>query len=159
MDLFPRFNRSFPAQDTAVCNEKPSGLTMEAGGAMNGLLWIAQLILAGVFGVTGATKLFAYEKLVKTLESRSKSGRTGMSRGQAAAIGLLEIAGAVGVLTPAGIVSASLPVHLFILLAACGLALLMVAAGIYHLRRQESAAPAVSLFLLAVFVIFGRWPR
>jgi hypothetical protein len=35
----------------------------------------------------------------------------------------------------------------------------MVAAGIYHLRRQESAAPAVSLFLLAVFVVFGRWPR
>jgi hypothetical protein len=35
----------------------------------------------------------------------------------------------------------------------------MVAAGIYHLRRQESAAPNVALFLLAVFVIFGRWPR
>ncbi|MGD0790086.1 MAG: DoxX family protein, partial [Terracidiphilus sp.] len=135
------------------------GRTIEAGGAMNGLLWIAQMILAGVFAFTGASKLFAYEKLVKTLESRSKSGRRGMSRGQATVIGLLELAGAVGVLTPAGIVSASLPVHLFILLAAGGLALLMVAAGIYHLRRQESAAPAVSLFLLAVLVIFGRWPR
>jgi len=62
-------------------------------------------------------------------------------------------------LTPADIVSAGLQSHLFILLAAGGLALLMVAAGIYHLRRQESAAPAVSLFLLAVFVVFGRWPR
>ncbi len=126
---------------------------------MNGLLWIAQLVLAGVFLVTGFTKLFAYEKLVKKLEDRSTSGRIGMSRGQAAAIGLLEIAGGVGVLSPAGFVSANLPAHLFILLAAGGLALLMVAAGIYHLRRQESAAPAVSLFLLAVFVIFGRWPR
>jgi hypothetical protein len=126
---------------------------------MNGLLWIAQLVLAGVFLFTGSTKLFVYEKLVKTLESRSKSGRIGMSRGQAAMIGLLEIAGGVGILTPADIVSAGLQSHLFILLAAGGLALLMVAAGIYHLRRQESAAPAVSLFLLAVFVVFGRWPR
>ena len=108
---------------------------------MNGLLWIAQLVLAGVFLFTGSTKLFVYEKLVKTLESRSKSGRIGMSRGQAAMIGLLEIAGGVGILTPADIVSAGLQSHLFILLAAGGLALLMVAAGIYHLRRQESAAP------------------
>jgi uncharacterized membrane protein YphA (DoxX/SURF4 family) len=122
---------------------------------MNGLLWIAQLVLAGVFLVTGFTKLFAYEKLVKKLEDRSKSGRIGISRGQAGMIGLLEIAGGVGVLTPAELV----PAHLLIRLAASGLALLMVAAGIYHLRRQESAAPAVSLFLLAVFVVFGRWPR
>jgi hypothetical protein len=43
--------------------------------------------------------------------------------------------------------------------AAAGLALIMVLAGIYHLRRQEEAAPAVSLFLLALFVIVGRWPR
>ena len=126
---------------------------------MNALFWIAQILLAGVFLSTGVTKLFAYEKLVKSLEDRSKSGRIGMSRGQAALIGLLEIAGGVGILTPADIVSAGLQSHLFILLAAGGLALLMVAAGIYHLRRQESAAPAVSLFLLAVFVVFGRWPR
>ena len=122
---------------------------------MNGLLWIAQLVLAGVFSFTGATKLFAYEKLVKTLQSRSKGKPIGMSSGQAAVIGLLEIAGAVGVVTPAELIHG----HLFVRLAAGGLALLMVAAGIYHLRRQESAAPAVSLFLLAVFVILGRWPR
>ena len=121
---------------------------------MNGLLWIAQMILAGVFAFTGASKLFAYERLVKTLESRSKSGRTGMSRGQAAAIGLLEIAGALGVLTPAALV----PAHLAVRLSAGGLALLMVAAGIYHLRRQEPAAHVVALFLLALFVIVGRWP-
>jgi uncharacterized membrane protein YphA (DoxX/SURF4 family) len=122
---------------------------------MNGLLWIAQILLAGVFLSSGVTKLFAYEKLVKSLEDRSKSGRIGMSRGQAALIGLLEIAGALGVLTPTALV----PDHLLVRLAAGGLALLMVAAGIYHLRRQESVAPSVALFLLAVFVIFGRWPR
>jgi uncharacterized membrane protein YphA (DoxX/SURF4 family) len=122
---------------------------------MNGLLWIAQILLAGVFLVTGATKLLSYEKLVKRLEARSKGRPIGMSLGQAALIGVLEIAGAVGVLTPASLV----PAHLIVRLAAAGLALLMVGAGIYHLRRDESAAPAVSMFLLALFVIVGRWPR
>jgi len=49
--------------------------------------------------------------------------------------------------------------HLLVRIGAAGLALIMVLAGIYHLRRQEEAAPAVTLFLLAVFVIFERWPR
>jgi hypothetical protein len=52
-----------------------------------------------------------------------------------------------------------MPDHLLIRMAAAGLALIMVGAGIYHLRRQDSAAPAVSLFLLALFIIVGRWPR
>jgi uncharacterized membrane protein YphA (DoxX/SURF4 family) len=122
---------------------------------MNGLLWIAQIILAGVFLFTGASKLLAYEKLVKAVEARSKVGNIGMSRVQAAIIGLVEIIGAVGVVVPVDL----WPPYVLLRLAAGGLALLMVAAGIYHLRRQESAAPAVSLFLLALFVIVGRWPR
>jgi hypothetical protein len=68
---------------------------------------------------------------------------------------LAEIAGALGVLTPPELS----PAHLLVRVAAAGLALIMVLAGIYHLRRQEEAAPAVSLFLLALFVIVGRWPR
>jgi hypothetical protein len=51
------------------------------------------------------------------------------------------------------------PPYILLRLATAGLALLMVAAGIYHMRRQESAAPSVALFLLALFVIVGRWPR
>ncbi len=122
---------------------------------MNGLLWIAQIILACVFLFTGTSKLLAYEKLVKAVEARSKGGRIGMSRVQAAIIGLVEIIGAVGVVVPVDL----WPPYVLLRLAAGGLALLMVAAGIYHLRRQESAAPAVTLFLLALFVIVGRWPR
>ncbi len=122
---------------------------------MNGLLWIAQIILAGVFLFTGASKLLAYEKLVKALEARSKGGRIGMSRAQAALVGLAEIAGGLGVVMPVDI----WPPYIFVRLAAGGLALLMVAAGIYHLRREEPAAPTVALFLLALFVIVGRWPR
>lgn len=122
---------------------------------MNGLLWIAQILLAGVFLVTGATKLFAYENLVKRLETRSMGRPTGMSRGQAALIGLTEIAGALGVIVP---IHFAIP-HLLVLLSAAGLALLMVGAGIYHLHRQEPAAHVVAIFLLALFVIVGRWPR
>jgi hypothetical protein len=144
-----------PEETPAVCNEEPGKQAREAGGAMNGLLWIAQILLAGVFLFTGVTKLFAFERLVKTLVGRSKGGQIGMSRGQAALLGLAEIAGALGVLTPAAL----LPAHLLVRLAAGGLALVMIAAGVYHLRREESAAPNMSLFLLAVFVIYGRWPR
>jgi uncharacterized membrane protein YphA (DoxX/SURF4 family) len=122
---------------------------------MNGLLWIAQILLAGVFLFTGTGKLFAYKRVIGAVEARSKGLPVGISRGLAAFIGLAEIAGALGVLTPASLV----PGHLLVRLAAGGLALIMVLAGIYHLRRQEEAAPAVSLFLLALFVIFGRWPH
>src|ERR1035437_9221168 len=122
---------------------------------MNGLLWIAQLILAGGFLFTGAGKLFAYERVMGAVEARSKGRPAAISRGLAAFIGLAEIAGALGVGTPAALG----PGHLLVRLAAAGLALIMVLAGIYHLRRQEPAAPAVTLFLLALFVIVGRWPR
>jgi uncharacterized membrane protein YphA (DoxX/SURF4 family) len=122
---------------------------------MNILLWIAQILLAAIFLVTGFTKVFAYNKLIDTVEARMKGGAAGISRGLASFIGLAEIAGALGVLTPAALV----PAHLVVRLAAAGLALIMVLAGIYHLRREEPAAPTVALFLLALFVIVGRWPR
>ena len=122
---------------------------------MNTLLWVAQIILAGVFLFTGFSKIFAYGQVVKVVEARSKAGRIRLSRGQAVVVGLLEIAGAVGVLVPMDV----WPPYVFLRLAATGLGLLMVAAAIYHVRRQESAAPSITLFLLALFVIVGRWPR
>ncbi len=122
---------------------------------MNGLLWIAQILLAGVFFFTGVSKILAYDELVKAVEAKSKGGKIGMSRLQAAIVGVAELVGAVGVVIPVDL----WPPYVLLRLAAAGLALLMVAAGIYHLRRQESAAPSVALFLLALFVIVGRWPR
>jgi hypothetical protein len=122
---------------------------------MNTLLWIAQVLLAAIFLFTAATKLFAYEKLVDTVEARMKGGAAGISRGLAAFIGVAELAGALGVVSPPSL----LPGHLLVRLAAAGLALIMVLAGVYHLRREEPAAPTVALFLLALFVIVGRWPR
>ncbi len=122
---------------------------------MNTLLWIAQIILAGVFLFTGFSKIFAYGQVVKAVEARSKAGKIGMSRGQATLVGLVEALGAAAVLVPVDM----WPPYVFLRLATAGLALLMVAASIYHIRRQESAAPSIALFLLALFVIVGRWPR
>jgi hypothetical protein len=127
---------------------------------MNTLIWIGQIILAAVFFLTGGTKLFAYQALVKTLEQRRNTAPIKITTAQGRMIGLLEIAGAAGVIMPPAWTPAALtPDYLLIRLAAGGLALLMVAATLYHFRRKESAAPAIATFLLALFVIVGRWPH
>jgi uncharacterized membrane protein YphA (DoxX/SURF4 family) len=122
---------------------------------MNTLLWVVQIILAGVFLFTGFSKIFAYGQVVKVVEARSKTGTVGMGHGRAVLVGLLEATGAAGLLVPVDV----WPPHLLVRLAAGGLALLMIAAGIYHARRQESATPSITLLLLTLFVIVGRWPR
>jgi hypothetical protein len=122
---------------------------------MDILLWLVQVLLAGVFFITAGGKLFAYEKVVKVVESRSKGRAIGMSRTQAAVVAIAEIAGAIGLLMPIEL----FPPHLVILTSAGWLALLMVAATIYHSIRRESATPSIVLFLLALFIIVGRWPR
>jgi len=122
---------------------------------MNVVLWIVQIIMAGVFLFTGCSKILAYDKVTKALELRYKGGQIGMSRVLAAQVGLLEIVGAVGVVLPYDF----WPPHVLLRLDAAGLALLMVIAGMYHVRRKETATPSVVLFLMAVFVIVGRWPR
>ena len=127
---------------------------------MNTLLWITQILLAGVFLFTGAAKVLAFERLAKTLEAWKKGGPIRLQRGVAALIGLLEIGCAVGVILPAAWTPPALvPGYLLVRLSAGALALIMVGAGIYHLIRREEAAPAVAAFLLALFIIVGRWPR
>jgi DoxX-like family len=123
---------------------------------MNGLVWIAQLLLAGIFLTAGTMRLFAFVPMVRALDGWSH-GSIPLLPTRAKLIGLLEVALAFGVImpdvfTPEGMV----PEYLIIRLSAAGLGLLMVGAGIYHARRKESAALAISVFLLALFVIVGR---
>ena len=127
---------------------------------MNTLIWAGQIALAAVFLVTGFSKLFAYGHLIRTIENRRKTAAITMTRAQGRLLGLFEIVGAVGVIFPPDLTPAVLaPGYLLIRLAAAGLALLMIVACVYHLRRKESAAPAIAAFLLALFVIVGRWPH
>jgi hypothetical protein len=114
-----------------------------------------QALLAGIFLFTAAGKLFGYDRLAQLVETRSHGRPIGMSRAQAAGVGLAEIAGAVGVMTPGNLD----PLHRVVIGSAAWLALLMVAAGIYHGRRQDSTTPNIVIFLLALFVMVGRWPR
>lgn len=108
--------------------------------------------MAGVFLCAGLSKIFSYNRKAKVPGTRETPGPMGLQYRWAALIGLFETAAALALIVPTGSpASANL-----VLPAASALALLMVAASIYRLRRQESAAPTVALFLMAIFVIAAR---
>jgi hypothetical protein len=123
---------------------------------MNGLIWIGQVALACVFLIAGTLKLLALTPLMQAHEDRTHSTMAPIGN---MIIGFIEVVLAFGVLmpdmyTPDGMA----PEYLIARCCAAGLALLMVGAGIYHIRRREPAAAVIATFLLALFVIVGRWP-
>jgi hypothetical protein len=67
-------------------------------------------------------------------------------------IGISELAGAAGLILP--LASGIAPV--LTTLAALGLAIIMVLASIYHLRRKEPPTVTIVLLLLATFVVYRR---
>ena len=114
-------------------------------------LWVAQVLLAAAFLVSGATKLSQpREKLVKNM-----AWVEDFSQPTVRLIGTLEVLGAIGVVVPAltGILPWLTP------LAALGLVLTMAGAALTHLRRTEYGGIAVNavLFVLAAFVAYGRF--
>jgi len=116
---------------------------------MNVTLWIVQGLLAFAFIAFGGMKLFAYEKFKVISE---KNGPTGITRGLTTFIGIAELAGGIGIVLPmATNIASSLSPW-----AAVGLATIMLLAIGFHLRRHESAVMPAVLFLLALFVAFGR---
>ena len=118
---------------------------------MNVALWIVQGLLAFAFIAAGAMKVFAYEKY-KAM-SEKKNGRTSLSRGLITFIGMAEIAGSLGIVLP----MATNIAPWLSPWAAIGLAIIMLLAIGFHVRRHESVAVPVILFLLAAFVVFGRF--
>ena len=118
---------------------------------MNVALWIVQGLLAFAFIAAGTMKVFAYEKY-KAM-SEKKNGPTGPSRGLITFIGMAEIAGSLGIVLP----MATNIAPWLSPCAAVGLAIIMLLAIGFHVRRHESVAAPVILFLLAGFVVFGRF--
>ena len=118
---------------------------------MNVALWIVQGLLAFAFIAAGAMKVFAYEKY-KAM-SEKKNGRTSLSRGLITFIGMAEIAGSLGIVLP----MATNIAPWLSPWAAIGLAIIMLLAIVFHLRRHESPVAPIILFLLAAFVVFGRF--
>jgi uncharacterized membrane protein YphA (DoxX/SURF4 family) len=126
----------------------------EAGEEMNSLVWVAQVLLAGSFIFAGFSKIFVFKRQKALVQTPLDAGCVGMPDGLAAAIALLEIAGALGLLIPVDL----WPPHILVRLCAGELALLAGMIAIYQARRNEHATPSVTMFVLALFVIIGRWP-
>jgi hypothetical protein len=110
---------------------------------MNMALWIVQGLLAIAFIAAGAMKVFAYEKYKAISDTR----------GLITFIGMAEIAGSLGIVLP----MATNIAPWLSPWAAIGLAIIMLLAIGFHVRRHESVAAPVILFLLAGFVVFGRF--
>ena len=89
---------------------------------------------------------------LREVQRTEKYGPTGITRGLAAFIGIAELAGGVGIILPR---AANMAPWLS-LWAAIGLsAIMLLAIGFHLLRRESSVRPAV-LFLVAMFVVYGR---
>jgi len=116
---------------------------------MNLALWVIQGILASIFVMAAGMKLLSYPKYRAMLE---KSGPTGMTRGVITLLGIVELAGVAGLILPMALnIDPWLTVW-----AAAGLAVIMLAATVFHIRRHEPTVMTVVLFVLAVFVVVGR---
>ena len=120
---------------------------------MSNLDWYMQVVVACVFLFLGFAKIFDYKRQIKVPQTGTAPGFFGLSYSLAVAIALVEIALALAVVAPANL----WPPDILPRLAAMGLALLTIAAGFYHRRRNEPTGPSVALFLLVLFVIVGQW--
>lgn len=119
---------------------------------MNIVLWVVAGLLAAAFFASGIMKL---------IQPKEKLAAAGMdwsedfSAGTIKAIGALEVLAAIGLILPAvlGVAPVLVP------LAAVGLVLIMIGAGITHGRRGESQMIVVNVVLLALaaFVAWGRF--
>jgi len=119
---------------------------------MNTTLWIAQGILAAMFAMAGVMKS------TQPIEKLMKSGLIWVERVSVSTvriIGLSELLGAIGLILPLalGILPVLTPI------AAVGLAVIMILAIVHHLKYKENKAIVfnIVLFLLAVFVAYGRF--
>lgn len=119
---------------------------------MNIALWIAQVLLAGMYGMAGTMKITQIAR-VRELMPWSKSRSDGFIR----FVGISELLGALGMILPmlTGILPWLTPV------AAIGLSIIQLLAIFQeHLPKKEyNVLPInVILLVLAVFVVVSRWP-
>ena len=116
---------------------------------MNIILWILQVLLAAMFLMAGVMKAFQYERAKATLPWVKDT-----SKGLVSFIGISELLGGIGLILPQ--LTGILP--WLTLLAAAGLAIIMVLAAIFHIRRKEYSGVVfnIVLFAMCAFVVYGR---
>lgn len=118
---------------------------------MNMALWIVQILLALVFGLTGMMKLIQpKEKLVQRMKWAEETAPNTVKT-----IGAVEVLGALGVVLP--MLTGILPI--LTSLAAVGLGLTMIGATLTNLRHKEYLHITVNVVVLALaaFVAYGRF--
>ena len=120
---------------------------------MNMLAWVLQIFLAVVFLLHGLLYTLAYGAAARRMAGRGRPPST-LPPAFRQFIGVAELAAAFGLIVPPAL-------HRFSWLAplaAAGLVLVMVGAAIFHARRSEYPAVAVTLVLgvLAAVTVFLR---
>jgi putative oxidoreductase len=114
-------------------------------------LWIAQILLAAFYGLTGTLKVsLPIARLSEMLHWPGMYGET-FTR----FLGVCELAGALGLLLP----SATRILPRLTLLAAVGLLLLQICAISYHVSQGEFQRLPLNVVLVAAtaFILWGRW--
>jgi putative oxidoreductase len=115
----------------------------------NASLWVAQILLAGMFLMVGIMKTFTpIEELSKLVPLAAEMPAF------VRFIGVSELAGAIGLILPAALrIQPQLTT-----LAAGALAVVMVLAMIFHISKGEYSAIGTNIVLgiLASFIVFGR---
>jgi uncharacterized membrane protein YphA (DoxX/SURF4 family) len=117
---------------------------------VNIVLWVVQVVLAGMFLIAGVTKAFRYEQAHASLLWVKD-----VPRRLTTFIGVSELLGGLGLLLPA--LTGTLP--WLTPLAAVGLALIMLLAIGFHATRRETSAIVINsvLLVLAAIVAYGRF--
>lgn len=118
---------------------------------MNSLVWVFSIVLALVFLIVGAVRVFKYE-----LAADRWPWVPDLPRALVTFIGVAEILGALGLVLPVatGIYPWLTPI------AAAALAILMLMAGTFHGQRREYQDASINaiLLIMTAFVAYGRWP-
>jgi hypothetical protein len=125
--------------------------TREGRWAMNNLDRFMEYLVAGVFLCVGFARFVSYKRKPKALGAQSAGLPFGLPYGVLLAVGAFQIVAALVLITPLSFVSMIAP------WAAAGLVFVALAGALYHMRRHESAVPNLTLFLLVMFVVVGRW--
>ena len=118
---------------------------------MNVALWVAQILLLGMYGMAGAMKTFQTAKAKEMLPWAKDRSDTFVRF-----VGISELLGALGLILPllTGILAWLTPT------AAIGLTVIQILAIFtVHLPKKEYQVIPMNIVLLAlsIFVIVGRW--
>jgi uncharacterized membrane protein YphA (DoxX/SURF4 family) len=121
--------------------------------AVNITLWVVQILLAGMFLLTGVLKLTLSSEKLPSMMPWTADAPLGFVR----FVGIAEISGGIGVVLPALLrIKPILTAW-----AATGIATIMVLSIPVHIMRGEfsSLGLSVMLLLMAAFVAWGRFKK